>query len=59
MFFRQVENVVIESFCHLFSIGLTVRLILLENVLTSVLYFVTQIMSRERKYNVENKVLKL
>lgn len=59
MFFRQVENVVIESFCHLFSVGVTVRLILLENVLTSVLYFVTQIMSRERKYNVENKVLKL
>lgn len=59
MFFRQVENVVIESFCHLFSVGLTVRLILLENVLTSVLYFVTHIVSRERKYNVENKVLKL
>lgn len=54
-----MENVVIESFCHLFSVGVTVRLILLENVLTSVLYFVTQIMSRERKYNVENKVLKL
>lgn len=35
MFFRQVEDIVIESFCHLFSVGLTVRLMLLVNVLTS------------------------
>lgn len=28
-------NIVIESFCHLFLVDVTVRLILLENVLTS------------------------
>lgn len=39
MFFRQVENIIIESFCHLFPICVTVRLILLESVLTSSIVF--------------------
>lgn len=49
-----MKNIVIESFCHLFSIGVTVGLMLLENVLISII----QIMNIERKYNVENNVLK-
>lgn len=34
MFFRPIENMVIDSFCHLL-IDVTVRLRLLEHVLTS------------------------
>lgn len=39
MFFTQVGNIVIESFCHLFSICVTARLILLESVLISRIIF--------------------
>lgn len=35
MFFTQVKNIGIESFCYLFSVYITVRLILLESMLTS------------------------